>query len=105
MTRRDYRVELPAGWFPGFERRYFDRQAGARAKSAIRASGSTPSTVQPAAWNWRPAIPVRRVSGRRFFDFHGGDFEFKGDLVRDKDPARVKSRIPCEAEVLPVNPA
>lgn len=51
------------------------------------------------------AIPVRRVSGRRFFDFHGGDFELKGDLVRDKDPAGVKSRIPCETEVLPVNPA
>jgi hypothetical protein len=35
-----------------------------RANSAILVSGSTPSTVQPAAWNCRAAMPVPQPTSR-----------------------------------------
>jgi hypothetical protein len=35
-----------------------------RARPAIRASGSTPSTRQPAAWNCRAAMPVPQPTSR-----------------------------------------
>ena len=35
-----------------------------RAKPAIRSSGSTPSTRQPAAWNCRAAMPVPQPTSR-----------------------------------------
>jgi len=36
-----------------------------RANSAIRISGSTPSTVQPAAWNCRAAMPVPHPTSKK----------------------------------------
>ena len=47
----DDRVECPAGGLPGFERRHLDLDPSTRANSAMRPSGSTPSTLQPAYWN------------------------------------------------------
>ena len=60
----DDRVERPAAGVPIFELADLDLDPVRLANSAIRASGSTPSTVQPAALYCRAPMPVPQPTSR-----------------------------------------